>query len=163
MFRAYGSDVLAHARRRAPEERAEEVAGETWADVRHALETFKGDAAFHTWLMHITANKATDVLRKVGDKRYETLSTAFAKLVAPSRATPSREVARAETESVVHTLIAELDPEDQELVLLHYHEGQAAADIARAKGLPPNTVAQRLVRIRRRLKKLCEEAGISRA
>ncbi len=162
MKRLYGEDVLAHARRRAPPDRAEEVAQETWADVPRALETFRGEATFHSWLLHITARKAVDVLRKVHGKRYEELSETCSKLLAPSRESPSREVARAEMDDLVQDFIAELEPEEQELVILHYHEGQPAADIARARGVPPNTVAQRLVRIRRRLKKLCEEAGISR-
>jgi RNA polymerase sigma factor (sigma-70 family) len=162
MYRSYSGDVVAVARRRVPGHRVDDAVSATWEAVPRALGSFQKGSSFYTWLLHIAANKATDELRRGKDGRYEALSVVISQLVgqAPSNLRPSRQVAREEMKTALHEVIAQLDAEDQELLLLHYQDGHAAADIARAKGLPPNTVAQRLVRTRNRLKKLCEAAGL---
>jgi RNA polymerase sigma-70 factor (ECF subfamily) len=165
MYRAYKDEVPAAVRSRVPklsESRIEDVCGATWEVIPKALEGFRGESSFYTWLLHIAANKALDDLRRK-DNRNDALPDLISKLIAfqaPSQERPSRKVAREEMNQVVKDIIAQLEPDDRELLLLHYGEGQSAADIARARGLPPNTVAQRLVRTRNRVKKLCEAAGI---
>lgn len=66
--------------------------------------------------------------------------------VAPSAETPSPEelVERARTHQVVARLVLELDEPLRATLLLRYHEGLSAADIARAQGVPAGTVRWRL-------------------
>lgn len=162
LYRAYRQEVLSHARRRAPEQHAEDIAAEAWAAVPHALETFNGDAAFHTWLMRIVAYKAADLLRRIKDRRYERLS-AICSALAGSAPTPSNAVATKERAQLLHRLIADLESDDADLVIRHYGDHVSAADIARERGIAPNTIAQRLVRLRKRLKEALNAAGVSRA
>lgn len=61
---------------------------------------------------------------------------------------------------LVRRLIDELTLDDRELLLLHYREGRKAVDIARDCGLAPNTVAQRIVRARERIRQALAAAGI---
>src|SRR5690606_22612053 len=125
--------------------------------------SFKGESSFRGWLLRIADNKATDVLRRARDRDREGLSNVISTLFAqaPSRERPSREVARAEMDHVVQGLIDELSPDDRELLLLHYRDGRKAVDIARERGLAPNTVAQRIVRAREKIRAALATAGIT--
>jgi RNA polymerase sigma-70 factor (ECF subfamily) len=162
MFRAYRDDLQRFVAKSFPKSPVDDVCSATWEVLPRTLKDFKGDSSFHTWLLRIARHKAMDEVRRVKGKRPTALHDIISKLAppAPSRERPSREVARAEMNELVRGIINQLEPDDQELLLLHYGEGQSAADIARARGVPPNTVAQRLVRTRNRVRKLCEAAGV---
>jgi RNA polymerase sigma-70 factor (ECF subfamily) len=162
MFRSYRDDVHRYARKHVPEPRVDDVCGATWQDLPKALGSFRGDSSFHSWLLGIAAKKAASELRRKKNKQHDALSGVISKLCAqaPSRERPSREVARAEMDHRVNQVIEQLDADDRELLLLHYKEGQTVAEIARARGLNTNTVAQRLVRTRDRAKKLFQAALI---
>lgn len=163
MYLAYAEDVAQRARLRVPERHIDDVCAATWDAVPRGLETFKGESSFRGWLLRIADNKATDVLRRARDRDREALSSVISTLFAqaPSRGRPSREVARAEMEHLVRKLIDELTPDDRELLLLHYREGKKAVDIAHERGLAPNTVAQRIVRARERIRQALAAAGIT--
>ncbi len=166
MFRFYRNEVRAAVRAHGPtlsEPGLEDACGATWADVPESLERFRGDSSFYTWLVKIAAHKAIDELRQAKGDRHDPLPDLISKLIAfqaPSQERPSRKVAREEMNQLVKEIIAQLEPDDRELVLLHYGRGLSAADIARERGAASNTVVQRLVRLRHRVKKLCEAAGI---
>lgn len=162
MFAAYKEDVYVLARRRVPEARVDEVFAATWDAVPRALATFRGDSSFKTFLLRIAEYKAKDILRGGHDREREALSNVISTVFmqAPSHQRPSRELARAELEHLVRKMIDELEPDDRELLVLHYREGKKAVDIARERGLAPNTVAQRIVRARDRLQKALAALGI---
>jgi RNA polymerase sigma-70 factor (ECF subfamily) len=159
MYRAYHRDVEAIAvKRRVPDSRVDDVCSSTWTAVPKALETFKGEGSFYSWLAGIVTKKVLDEFRSAKRRKYDRLSGAIVQLCAqapaPSHERPSRQAAQAEIDRRVRHALAQLEPEERELLLLHYEEGESAADIARAQGLKPNTVAQRLVRARDRMMKL---------
>jgi RNA polymerase sigma-70 factor (ECF subfamily) len=156
MYRAYRGDVERLSRQKVPNARIDDVCSATWADVPKALASFKGDSSFHAWLFRIATNKANDELRRRKDNRHDRLSGVISKLCmqAPSRERPSRQLARAEIDQQVQQALAQLEPEERELLLLHHVDGESAADIARARGLKPNTVVQQLGRARQRVMKL---------
>lgn len=163
LFNAYRDDVRAVAERRlAANAGVDEVFAATWDAVPRALETFKGESSFRSWLLQIARNKATDMLRRGHERDREALSNVISTLYmqAPSRERPSRRLARAELERLVRKLIDELSPQDRALLVLHYQEGKKAVDIARERGVAPNTVAQQIVRARARLQKALEAVGI---
>ncbi len=81
------------------EDLAQDVAQEAFLKAFRAIHGFRGDAAFRTWLLTITANEAKGALRRRGRRRESTLED-----VAPiesddrspeEEATLSAEVARA--------------------------------------------------------------------
>lgn len=53
-----------------------------------------------------------------------------------------------------------LREDDRRLVLLHWHYGYSAAEIARLEGLPTETAKKRIQRAKRRLEILCREENV---
>jgi RNA polymerase sigma-70 factor (ECF subfamily) len=162
LYRAYAHDVVAIAkRRRVLESRIDDVSSATWADVPKALERFKGEGAFYSWLAGIATNKARDECRRAERHRYVRISESLSsqsrpsgvQVAGPSAEHPSRKVARTEALRRILEAFALLDADDEDLLLRHYETDEKAADIARALGLEPATVRQRLVRARARVLK----------
>ena len=162
MYRAYAQDVVAIAKkRRVPESRIDDVCSSTWADVPKALERFTGEGAFYSWLAGIAMNKARDEFRRAERHRYVRISESLSsqsrpsgvQVAGPSAERPSRKLGRAEEHRRVLEAFAQLDADDEDLLLRHYETGETAADIARSLGLEPATVRQRLVRARARVMK----------
>jgi RNA polymerase sigma-70 factor (ECF subfamily) len=132
---------------------------ETWESVPKALETFAGDSTFLTWLTGIAKHKVADVVRRAQRRRQveQNLDSIISKLVASSRARPSVALAREQDAALVRRVREELTQAEQEILSLHYEEDMDVRDIARVRGIPANTIAQQLLRLRRRLKKRIEE------
>ena len=53
-----------------------------------------------------------------------------------------------------------LREDDRRLVLLHWHYGYSAAEIARLEGIPTETAKKRIQRAKRRLEILCREENV---
>lgn len=54
--------------------------------------------------------------------------------------------------SALHRVRSRLDPEDQEIVRMHFAEGRSLADVARALGLPQKPLYRRVEKLRRWLR-----------
>lgn len=111
---------------------AQDVAQEAFLKAFRALAGFRGDAAFRTWLLTITANTARGALRRRGRRRETDLDTAppiASQEEAPDRATElSTEAARA------RRMLAQL-PEKQRLsVQLRVDEGLSFREIGEVIG-----------------------------
>ncbi len=157
MFVHYAGDVRRAAERlHVPDSRVDDVCGATWEAIPQALEQFKGDSSFHTWLLKIAANKAKDELRRVKAKREGVLVAHISRMftAAPSHERPSRAYADEETRHLAMRIIAQLEPEDRELVVLHLSDELSFAEIARRLGLKASTVQKRWTSLQRRLREL---------
>jgi RNA polymerase sigma factor (sigma-70 family) len=67
---------------------------------------------------------------------------------------PSNALARKELQEQVWQIMAQLRPDDQELLRLRYVDRLSTEDIARVLGITPNTARQRFARARLRFKDL---------
>jgi RNA polymerase sigma factor (sigma-70 family) len=56
-----------------------------------------------------------------------------------------------------------LDTEDRLIVRMHYQEGLTIADVARSLGTEQKPLYRRVERLRQRLRKALEDAGVDRA
>lgn len=72
---------------------------------------------------------------------------------------PVQPIAQQELRLSLHKALAQLDPEQRELVLLQDLEGYSAEEAAAIMGIPIGTAKSRLHRARERLKQLLFEAG----
>jgi RNA polymerase sigma-70 factor (ECF subfamily) len=137
---------------------AEEVVQDTLWTVSRKIDSFRGEAAFGSWVYRITANTAYEKLRQGRARRSEVswdeLAPVFdekgqhAEVVVDwSRRLKDPAIER-ELKSVLSAAIDELPPEHRTAFLLHDVEGLSNSEIAEAQHVNPGTVKSRVHRAR---------------
>lgn len=152
---------------RDPEEAADVVA-ESFIRMFKALDNFKGDSAFTTWMYRIATNCFLDIRKKKRSKpaisleaTVQTTDGEVSYQFEDTGATPHEEAERSETMAAVQDAI-ELLPEYQRAIIIMYHaEMQSYEEIAAALHLPIGTVKSRLNRARLSLRNLLEPLGLN--
>ncbi len=111
---------------------AQDVTQDTFVKAMRALDGFRGEAAFRTWLLTIAANTARGVLRRRGRRVEVALDSV--EPVAAEDADPARQVAVGEEAERARALLARL-PEKQRLsVQLRVDEGLSFKEIGEVIG-----------------------------
>lgn len=145
---------------RNPEEAADVVA-EAFVRVYKAIESFKGQSAFTTWLYRILTNCFLDIRKKERSRPATSLEAALhttdgeleRQVEDPARS-PYQETERNERERSVESAV-ELLPEYQRAMIVMYHaEMMSYEEIASSLELPIGTVKSRLNRARLSLREL---------
>ncbi|MFP4155068.1 MAG: RNA polymerase sigma factor RpoE [Halothiobacillaceae bacterium] len=154
---------------RDPED-AMDLTQETFIKAYRALENFRGDSAFYTWLYRIAVNTAKNQLAASNRHGYQVSlnSSPHPDSEEPmpepeglrDYATPENAILTGELEAVIKAAIADL-PEDLRTALtLRELEGLSYEEIAQVMGCPIGTVRSRIFRAReavdKRLKPLLE-------
>jgi RNA polymerase sigma-70 factor (ECF subfamily) len=140
---AYG--VLGNA------QEAQDMAQEVYLRVWRALPTFRGDAAFGTWLYRITVNVCLNRRRQLRAllnriEEDDVLDLLPAPGFDPLAATLDRE-----RQEYLWSLVEALPPNYRLVVTLFYHQQLSYAEIAEVLLLPLGTVKAHLNRARRAL------------
>lgn len=151
---------------RDPEE-ASDVVAESFIRMFKALDNFKGDSAFTTWMYRIATNCFLDIRKKKKSKpaisleaTVQTNDGEVSYQFEDKNASPHEEAERNETMAAVQSAI-ELLPEYQRAIIMMYHgEMQSYEEIAESLNLPIGTVKSRLNRARLSLRNLLEPAGL---
>ena len=148
-----------YLRRRLGEPLAEELAAETFArafDARHEYDP--GRAGVRAWLHGIAANLVSGHFRSEG-RRLRAYARAAAQ-VEPTTpaATPDRADAHVAAAGLSAAL-AELRPEERDVLLLFAWAELDYEEIAAALGVPVGTVRSRLHRGREKLRAALDEGG----
>jgi RNA polymerase sigma-70 factor (ECF subfamily) len=142
---------------------AEEVVQDAFWSVIRKIDTFRGDAAFGSWLYRIVANAACQKLRRVAHHRTEI----SLEEVLPSfhddaqRAAPIDDwserlddpALRSDLRSALDAAIDDLSPEYQAVVVLRDVEGLSMAEVAQSVGITLANAKTRLHRARLFLRK----------
>jgi len=140
-------------------EDASDMAQEAIIKAYQSIGSFRGDAAFGTWLGKITANQCLDELRK--RKKQQTTSLedtleleegSVKKEIESPAATPEEQAIRQETASYMQMLISELKEEYRAVVILRELEGYSYEEIADILSCSLGTVKSRISRARLYLK-----------
>ncbi len=133
----------------------EDVAQETFIKAYRALPTFRGDAAFYTWLYRIGINTAKNWLTARG--RRAPTATEFDADEAESFEdagqlhdlnTPENELMSREVAQVVNDAMAKLPEDLRTAISLREIDGLSYEDIAETMGCPIGTVRSRIFRAR---------------
>lgn len=152
---------------RDPEEAADVVA-ESFIRMYKAIDHFKGDSAFTTWMYRIATNCFLDIRKKKRSKPAISLEATVQtndgevsyQFEDPS-ASPHEEAERSEAMTAVQHAVALL-PEYQRAIIIMYHaEMQSYEEIASTLHLPIGTVKSRLNRARLSLRNLLEPMGVN--
>jgi len=137
---------------------AEDLAQETFIKVLNALESYRPEYKFSSWIFKIANNAAIDHLRR---REVDTLSLdgapgartaeevdATSLQATDRRPTPLAALESRELGSAIERAIAKLRPEYRTCILLRHVEGRAYEEIAAALDLPLGTVKTYIHRAR---------------
>ncbi|MCG6956202.1 MAG: RNA polymerase sigma factor [Gemmatimonadetes bacterium] len=133
-------------------EDAEDVVQETWLRAVRALEGFRWESSFRTWLMGIGLNRAREVLRRRARRDRSTVT---------HRDIPVRPPPVAEKLDVERALTC-LPEGYREVLILHDVEGFTHPEISQRLDIAVGTSKSQLFHARRALRRLldpAEEAG----
>lgn len=136
------------------EDTARDVVQDAFLKAFRSLDKFRGDAAFKTWLMTITANEARGVLRKV--KRWKEQPIEHAAPVPDDGVDPARAAVLADEAARARSLLERL-PEKQRLsVSLRVDEGLSFREIGAVIGSSEGAARVNYFHGIRRLRELME-------
>lgn len=132
----------------------QDVAQETFIKAYRALENFRGDSAFYTWLYRIAINTAKNHLVAANRKSPGySVDVQEVEKFDPSQwlkeyATPEREMLANEIQMTVNSAMESLPPDLREAISLREMEGLSYEDIAQVMDCPIGTVRSRIFRAR---------------
>jgi RNA polymerase sigma-70 factor (ECF subfamily) len=127
---------------------AEEVAQDAFVRAWLALPRFRGESSFATWLHRIVARRAFDRLAQLRVRSGREVVLEEAALPAA----PGEDPAARATARRLERLMQGLSPVQRGVVTLFYYEDHSVDQVARALGLPENTVKTHLARARAALR-----------
>jgi RNA polymerase sigma-70 factor (ECF subfamily) len=137
-------------------EDAEEVAQDSFIKAYNALNDFKGESKFSTWLYKIVYYRSLDYLKK-NKRQVETTAIDISEeynIASMDDALDRMEV-KERTEIIKHA-IEKLPAADAVLITLYYFETLSMNEISKVMEIPANTIKVRLFRGRKRLAKILE-------
>lgn len=153
-------------------EDASDMAQEALIKAYQSISTFRGDAAFGTWLGKIAANRCLDELRKRKhmqlaslDDTLELEEGSVQKELECTEVTPEEHVVKQETAEYIQQLLDDLKDEYRIVIVLRELEGYSYDEIADLLSCSLGTVKSRISRARQYLKerimsdKIMERSG----
>ena len=148
-------------------ELAEDLAQETFVKVLNAIDTYRPEYKFSSWIFKIANNAAIDQLRR---RSLDTLSLdgsphaanaeaieATTLQIGDQRETQLEEVTSRELGSQIESAIGKLRPEYRSCIILRHIEGRPYEEIAEMLDLPLGTVKTYIHRARNELRILLSD------
>lgn len=142
---------------------ASDIASDAFMKVYNAIESFRGDANFSTWLFRIITNLYLDSRKRSKahmniplDEYIDLEESSVARQIEDPSPSPIQQIEANERADVIGQAINELPEYQRVMVLLYHTHGKSYEEIAEIVGLPIGTVKSRLNRARLALKKSLE-------
>jgi RNA polymerase sigma-70 factor (ECF subfamily) len=145
---------------------AEDLSQDTFVKVLNALDSYRPEYKFSSWVFKIANNVAIDQLRKreldtlsldgAPDARTKDEVEATALQAVDRSELPLQELESRELGSMIEAAIAKLRPEYRSCILLRHVEGRSYEEIAEALDLPLGTVKTYIHRARNELREYLE-------
>ncbi len=139
---------------------AEDISQEVFLKVHYAIESFRGEAEFSSWIYRITFNQAVNLKSRV---RFRSPHADQAVLYdeVSSEPGPERQAQSAERDRALAECIGTLPEVYQSALRLYYWLGAGVGEVAELLGVPENTAKSYLHRARQLLHSMLEERGYS--
>ena len=134
---------------------ADDATQEVFLSALRALESFRGQAAFKTWLFSITLNVCRNRLGR--NKSRGRLQQMLQNLLSREPTHPEKQALQNESDAALWHAVRALDDKHRIPVILRYYHDLPVADIAEMLGIPIGTVHSRLNHARERLRMLLKE------
>jgi RNA polymerase sigma-70 factor (ECF subfamily) len=147
-------------------DRADDAAQDVFVKAYERLGSFRGDAAFSTWLYRLASNHCLDLLRSRTRRRTESwdamVETQGERVEALLQAPPAPEGPSEELKQTLQALLAELKPEYRTILTLREYQGLSYEEMASVLGTTLDSVKARLKRARQQLaEKLRHVSGLA--
>lgn len=139
---------------------AEDVAQEAFLKVHHAIESFRGEAEFSSWIYQITFNRAVNLKARVRFRSPHADETALRHVATPEPG-PDRQVETAQRDQALAECMGTLPEVYQSALRLYYWLGAGVGEVAALLGVPENTAKSYLHRARLLLHAMLKEKGYS--
>jgi len=166
IVRGYGPAIRAYLAALAREEdRADDAFSQFCEDLWLGLPGFRRDASVRTWVYQLAWHAWLRNEREPYHRRGRPLATEeMSRLAAEVRSTTALHL-RSEAKDAVARLRQQLTPAEQSLLVLRIDRGLSWSDVASVMSTPEEhldaqTVAKRFQRVKDRLRKLAEDAGL---
>ncbi|UZP68641.1 RNA polymerase sigma factor [Desulfovibrio mangrovi] len=151
-----------------PHDRGDEVVHDTFVNAYKGLASYRGGDKFPNWLSRIAVRCCYDYWRENGRKSGHQValsedSTEFLdRLMADTAMTTYHDAARShDAAAVLSWALDQLSPEDRMVITLTALEEKTVAEAAELLGWSRVNVKVRSLRVRRKLKDILAQAGIS--
>lgn len=138
---------------------------ETFIKAYRAIDRFRGDSAFYTWLYRIAVNAAKNYIEARNRRPHSVMEASDAEQldIAPSLrddSAPEHFLQRDQLQALLHEAIEDLPEDIRSALLLRELEGLSYEDIAQVLDCPIGTVRSRIFRARDFLeKRMAPEGG----
>ena len=145
----------------SPED-AEECVSDTWLEAWNSMPEEKPDC-LRPWLGRVVRLNAIDRWRAAHrQKRFGGVETLVLELedCVPAPSDPQRALEASELGELLRGWLDSLGKEDRRLFLRRYWNGEALNALASEEGMSPAALAQRMHRLRLRLKDCLEKEGV---
>jgi RNA polymerase sigma-70 factor (ECF subfamily) len=150
-------------------EEAENVVQTAFLKAMEALDGFRGDSSFCTWVGRIATNEGLELLRRRRHREMLSLDELASdpsddtpiplpELLADLREDPSRGIERDELRRILDRSLDSLTPGLRAVFVLRDVEGRSTAEAAEALGITEGNVKVRLLRARLALRELLTAA-----
>ncbi len=144
----YTTPLYNFTARLAGAQNAPDIVQDTFVKAWKNLERFDAKKAnFKTWIFTIARNTVTDLLRKKKSLLFSDIKTAeetdidsYAQNIPDEELLPDELLAKADEEKILHGMLDKLNPEYQEVLILHYQEEMTFDEISKVLGKSLNTV-----------------------
>jgi RNA polymerase sigma-70 factor, ECF subfamily len=166
ILRGYGPSILSYLAALArDEDRADDAFSQFCEDLWRGLPGFRRDASVRTWTYklawHAWLRNERDAFRRHGRRLVTEEMSRLAEEVRSSTALHLR----SEAKDAVARLRRQLSPAEQSLLVLRIDRSLSWAEVAAVMSTPeepldPQTVAKRFQRVKTKLRKLAEDAGL---
>jgi RNA polymerase sigma-70 factor, ECF subfamily len=137
---------------------AEDVVNEVFFDVWRTAAAFQRRSRVLTWLLAIARNKALAIAHR---RTTEALPDETADRVEDPDDDPEMTMEKAQRGSIMRNCLARLSPAHREIIDLVYYRESKIDDVAKAIGVPRNTVKTRMFYARKELGQLLGAHGIT--
>jgi RNA polymerase sigma-70 factor (ECF subfamily) len=139
---------------------AEDVAQEVFLKVHYAIDSFRGEAQFSSWIYRMTFNQAVNLKARVRFRSPHASETALDRAVALGPG-PDRQVETAQRDQALAECMGALPEVYQSALRLYYWLDTGVGDVAVFLGVPENTAKSYLHRARQLLHGMLKEKGYS--
>ena len=141
---------------------ADDVTQEAMVKVVASLETFKGGAAFSTWVHRVAVNTALNFIKRRKRRAVESEGMDALAQVEDTAARPLEKLEAEELDAAVSRAMSKLSAEQRLAVSLVILQGMDEREAAAVAGCPAATLRWRLHAARKRLKTLLKDVRVTK-